>query len=104
MTDLIERADQLEHKLGVTFGALYAYGDGKWIHVNGELQPLRGDRLPDDLEILISFFDANGRMLGSIEHYVDPDGTIGFEPFAEMENLDEDQEKVTRIRVLAKRT
>jgi hypothetical protein len=102
MTALIERLPETETKVGVSVGALYAYGNGSFIVVNGEMKASAGTALPDDLRVLVSFFDAGGRMLDSTEHWVEEDG-VELEPFSLTVNLDDDAGKVVRIRVMPRR-
>src|SRR5581483_11408658 len=103
MTELIERVPEQEARAGIVLEALYAYRDSGWVHVNGEAKARMGTRLPEAFEITINFFDAAGRMLGSIIHYGDGESGMAFEPFSVLEDLDEDAVNVKRIRVFPKR-
>lgn len=103
MTGLIERLPELEAKLGVTVDALYAYSDGKYIHINGELKAAPGRTFPEGLKLAASFFDASGRMLETAEHWVDDEYATDLEPFSLLANLDDDEDKVVRIRILVRR-
>jgi transposase-like protein len=46
---------------------------------------------------------AGGRLLGTMEHFVDADKLFGFDSFPLLENLEDDQPQVTRILVFARK-
>jgi hypothetical protein len=101
MTSFIDRLPIVEERLGISLAGLYAYGDGKYIHVNGEIRS--ADTLDDDLLVVANLYDAGGRMLGVIEHDVAADNFMGFDSFSMLQSLDEDQPHVTRILLFVKK-
>jgi hypothetical protein len=101
MTSFIERLPIIEQRFDVTLTSLYAYGDGQYIHVNGELRSER--TLHADLEVVANLYDAGGRMLGEMKHIVSAEDFMGFDSFSMLEDLDEDQPHVTRILVFVKK-
>ena len=101
MTSFIERLPIVEQRFGVSLAGLYAYGDGEYIYVNGELRSER--TLDADLEVVANLYDAGGRMLGAMEHIVSVFNFIGFDSFSMLQDLDEDQPHVTRILLFVKK-
>jgi hypothetical protein len=102
LSRMIQRRQETEDRLGVRIEALYAYRDGTWIHVNGEIHALGSGFIEKSLNIVINLYDAAGRLLGSMSEYVDNDDFDGFDSFSSLANLDNDHEAVTRILVYAK--
>jgi len=101
MTPFIERLPIVEQRFGISLAGLYAYGDGEYIHVNGEIRSAA--TLDADLEVVANLYDAGGRMLGEMKHIVSADDFMGFDSFSMLENLDEDQPHVTRILLFVKK-
>ena len=78
-TSLIERLADAEQRLGVSFNALYAYTEGKWAHLNGEIDLRRATG--NDLRIVANFYDSLGRMIETVEHYIEAGDGETFEAF-----------------------
>jgi hypothetical protein len=95
MTSFIERLSIVEQRFGISLAGLYAYGDGQYIYINGELRSER--TLDADLEVVANLYDAGGRMLGDMKHIVSAEEFFGFDSFSMLQDLDEDQPHVTRI-------
>ncbi len=84
VSHLIERLEAFEDRLGVRLEGLYAAQNTEYGHlkVNGELHPREGNELDDDIEIVLTVYDAAGRVVGVTTEYVDSDRFFGFEAFS----------------------
>jgi hypothetical protein len=103
VSNLIERLEAFEDHLNVSLKGLYAAQDTEYgdLEVNGELHPREGTKLNDDLKVVVTLHDSDGRVLGMTDEYIDSDNFFGFEAFSasftEVGDL-----SVARIRVYPK--
>ncbi len=87
ITDLVQRLDAFEERLGVRIVALSAfevkdeYSDDADITVRGELHAVSGTNLANDLQLQISVYDAAGRVIQTDIDYIDSDSFFGFHTF-----------------------
>lgn len=102
MTDLIERLEVFEDRVGVNLEGLYAGLDEdiEWIDLNGEVHPREGTELNGDIELVATVYDSSGRVVTTSSQHFDSDSFFGFEVFSlalEVKGL-----KPARIRVYPK--
>lgn len=87
ITDLVQRLDAFEERLGVRIEALSAFVDTEeyegevCVDVRGELHAISGTTLQDDLELAVSVYDAGGRVVQTSTDYVEQDSFFGFHTF-----------------------
>ena len=86
VSHLIERLEAFEDRLGVSLEGLYASIDGRhgYVTVNGELHPREGTQLNHDIEVVVSLYDSDGRVLGVQTESIRADSFFGFEAFSRM--------------------
>ena len=87
ITDLVQRLDAFEERLGVRIEAMSAFlgevdDDGEVeVSVRGELHAVSGTKLQDNLELALSVYDADGRVVQTTSDYVYEESFFGFETF-----------------------
>ena len=107
ITNLVERLEAFEDRLGVRIEALsadfnYDADDGEaTLTVRGELHPQSGTELQQDVELVVAAYDSSSRIVGTESHYFEMAGFFGLEvfeivTFVHVKNL-------SRIRVYPKR-
>jgi hypothetical protein len=86
VTELVERLDVFEDRVGVSFEALFCTiddepdSDGEYkIELHGELHNSAGTTLDDDIEIVLSAYDTAGRVLATTTEYLTAESFFGFE-------------------------
>lgn len=82
VSNLIERVEPFEERLGVRLEGLFARNRGKYVEVNGELYSRGGDELDQDIEIVVTVYDASGRVIAVDDYSYFADEFFGFEPFS----------------------
>ncbi len=84
ISHLVERLEAFEDRLGVSLEGLYAAQDTEYgyLNVNGELHPREGTELDDDLDIVVTLYDASGRVIGVATEWIDSERFFGFEAFS----------------------
>ncbi len=84
VTHLVERLEAFEDRLGVGLEGLYAAQDVEYgyLKVNGELHPREGTELDEDLDIVVTLYDAGGRVIGVATEWIDSENFFGFEAFS----------------------
>lgn len=86
VTDLIERLEAFEDRLGVSLEGLFAKMSDRYdmtrIHVNGELHLREGTELKQLLEVVATVYDSSGRVLDVNEAILHPNSFYGFEAFS----------------------
>ncbi len=87
VTDLIERLEAFEDRLGVSLEGLFAKlsdrGYGRiYIKVNGELHLREGAELKQHLRVVATIHDLSGRVLDVADTILDHDSFYGFEAFS----------------------
>lgn len=105
ITDLIERLEAFEDRLGVSLEGLFAKTsdrgyDRTHIHVNGELHLREGAELKENLEVVAIAYDSSGRVLDVEDIGFWADSFFGFEAFSLFMDVDDTQ--LTKIRVYPK--
>ena len=88
ITDLIERLEAFEDRLGVNLEGLFAeVSEDGYVHVNGELHLRDGTELNQDLEIVATIYDSSGRVLNVADTGFYTDSFFGFEAFSLFMNI-----------------
>lgn len=88
ITDLIERMEPFEQRLGVTIQGLYASlsdpdSDGDYtVGINGELHTTNGLELDESLQLVAAVYDSQGRVIHTDESYFSSDSFHMFETFS----------------------
>ncbi len=100
LTDLIERTEGMEERLGFTFKGLFAGLNNKGeLTVNGELHAIEG-REPDcSVMVVISLQDAPGRVIAVSREYVYIKDFYIFKTFSRNINLSEFSGLPAKIRI-----
>lgn len=85
-TKTIERVEAAEDRFGLTFSGLCAYAefdsDEVELHLNGEASPRTGSTLSESLDIVVAAYGADGRVLGSEEHYLNSETFFQLDTFS----------------------
>ncbi len=94
ISSLVEQLEAFEKKLKVRIEAVSAFeedeedeeeddeGDGESdITVRGELHPVNGTEISQDIAIRLSVYDAAGRLIETCEDFVDAESFFGFHTF-----------------------
>lgn len=84
VSHLIERLEAFEDRLGVSLEGLYASQNTRIgsVAVNGELHPLEGTELSEDVDIVVTLYDVAGRVIGTTSESVRSKNFFGFEAFS----------------------
>ena len=84
-TALIERMENLEERTGVLLQAIFAEcheNEGQIdVSVRGEAHTRMGDTLTQDVEIVASAYDAQGRLIATSSSWMSSDSFFGFDTF-----------------------
>ncbi len=108
VTHLVERLEAFEDRVGVSLEGLYAALDTEYggLEVNGELHLRNGTELNEDIQIVVTLYDAAGRVIDVTDKYIDSDRFFGFEAFSAYFNEPGDPEAgtppVAKIRIYPK--
>lgn len=99
ITNLIERLEAFEDRLGVTLEGLFASidEDTEWIDLNGEIHPREGTELSEDVELIATAYDSAGRVVETSSDYFDAESFFGFEVFSFTLRVDGIQPAKVRI-------
>jgi len=104
VTDLIERLEAFEERLGVSLEGLFAgiLQRREYIRVNGELHPREGTELKQNTEVVATVYDQSGRVLAVQSERFSTDSFFGFEAFSLFIHMDVGSNRPARIRVYPK--
>lgn len=98
LTDLIERVEAFEERLGVRLEGLFAKADEYEIRVNGEVHARNGNKLSKDITIVVTAHDTAGRVIGVQGRSVFADDFFGFEAFTRsLEHVEDIQPAKIRV-------
>jgi hypothetical protein len=101
VTDLIERLEAFEDRLGVNLEGLFAeVSQDGYANVNGELHLREGTELERDIEVVATIYDSSGRVLAVDDARFDSDSFFGFEAFSLF--MEVGNKKPAKIRVYPK--
>lgn len=89
ITELLERLEAFEDRIGVRLDALYAYYEDHWdeqqgkieVHVLGEIHVCGGTQLEKSVDVDLAIYDAAGRLVATTGQSIDEDTFFGFETF-----------------------
>jgi hypothetical protein len=81
VTHILERIEQFEARLEVSIGALFAAWSGSNMQVNGEVRPVRGMTLEQNIRISCVAYDESSRVIESKDHYCLRETFFGFDTF-----------------------
>jgi hypothetical protein len=100
ITQLIERLELFEERLGIRLEGLYAEisDDCQWVTVNGEVHALEGMKLKQDIRIVGAVYDNSGHVLSTNDHGVLAAEFYGFKVFALPIELPP-RANITKIRI-----
>ncbi len=103
VSHLIERLEAFEDRVGVSLEGLYASLDTEddWLTVNGEIHPRGGTELDSDIDMIVTLYDAAGRVLRTENRHVYSNEFFGFEAFSQLFHEASDP-PVAKIRVYPK--
>jgi hypothetical protein len=86
LTHLIERLEVFEERLSIRLNALYAFRDPHFgianVTVNGELHPLDGDQLKEDVDLVFDVYGRSGLLISSRSRHFRRAQFFGFETFS----------------------
>jgi hypothetical protein len=106
ITNLIERIEPMEDRLSLTLEGLYAdyqeFGDSSYINVNGELHSTNGLELEDDIFLVLTVYDSQGRVINTTDQYFSANSFHMFETFSA--TLDTKLIKPSKIRLHPKKS
>ncbi len=83
----LQRLDAFEQRLNVRFEALSAfetkqvYDEEHEVVVRGELHSTSGTKITGDIDIQLSIYDCEGRVIQTESEYVDSEKFFGFHTF-----------------------
>src|SRR5215210_9086947 len=85
VSNLIERVETFEDRLGVRLEGLFAKADDDGdIRVFGELHARNAAELDQDVEVVVTVYDSSGRVIGVDETNFYSDSFFGFEAFSSL--------------------
>jgi len=85
LTDLIERIDLFEERLGARLEGLYAeLDDDGYLTVNGELHAASGSTITKNIYVHMTVHDDRGRLLQTCYTIMLAEDFFAFEPFSQM--------------------
>ncbi|MCE7980376.1 MAG: hypothetical protein DYG89_04235 [Caldilinea sp. CFX5] len=83
ITNLIERLDTFEERMGVTLEGLFAIvEDNNFVKINGELHSCDGAEIEQNTQVVVSLHDAAGRVIGTSTTQFNAESFFGFETFS----------------------
>jgi hypothetical protein len=98
ITNVFERLEAFEDRLGVRLEGLYAKIDRSGnVWVQGELHLREGTELNQDVDLVATYYDPSGRVLDVQTRRFDSSAFFAFEPFKMVANINEDQSAKIRI-------
>lgn len=101
ITNLIERLEAFEDRLGVSLEGLFAVVDTSgYVRVNGELHLREGTELNQDIEVVATVYDSSGRVIAASDHTFREDSFFAFEVFTFF--MDVSGHPPTKVRVYPK--
>ncbi|MBU6401188.1 MAG: hypothetical protein KGS61_12795 [Verrucomicrobia bacterium] len=103
VTQLIERLEAFEERVGVRLEALYAHFDSDGylnLTVNGEVHPREGTTIKQDIVVHVGACDTSGRLVAKSETWLMADEFFGFATFQVEEHLP--IHELSKIRVCPK--
>jgi hypothetical protein len=101
VTNLVERLEAFEDRLGVSLEGLFAFLDENgYLTVNGEVHVREGTELDEDIEVVATVYDSSGRVLSTSEQVMYSGSFFAFEAFSFVKSLDE--HRPAKIRVYPK--
>ncbi len=102
----IERLEMMEEKFGVSLEGIYAEfetvdDDSHYVNVRGEIQAVNGTKLEESLDIIITAYNAEGKVIATSNAYFDEDDFFGLSPFDICVDI---IEKPVKIRIYPKKS
>lgn len=102
VTQLVERLEAFEDRLGVQLESLSAQLDvindeSVYLWVRGELHPTSGTELGQSVELVVAAYDSASRVVGTSTRYFDASSFFGFEIFEIVVQIN--VKNLTRIRI-----
>jgi len=84
LTHLIERLEVFEERWSIRLNALYAFraSSAGWVTVNGELHPVDGDSLKEDIHLMLDVYGPSGLLVESNRRPFRRAHFFGFETFS----------------------
>lgn len=86
VTQLIERLEAFEDRMGVRLEALFAHVHIEYdglpvLTVNGEVHPREGATIKESMGVQMDAHDSSGQIAATAEHFLNADKFFGFEVF-----------------------
>lgn len=101
ITNLIERLEAFEERLGVTLEGLFAsVSDFGSVTVNGEIHSCNGAEIEQNTQVVVSVHDAAGRVLATNTQYFFAESFFAFETFSML--LPPAAAPISKIRIYPK--
>ena len=82
VTHLIERLEAFEDRMAVRLDALFAKQEAGDLTVNFELHSRDGSRLKEDTKMVVTVYDAAGRLLAQLSNQSYVEAFFGFETYS----------------------
>jgi hypothetical protein len=84
--DNVERLEMMEEKCGVTLDGVYAEyevlgDDSNYVNVRGEIQATNGTTIDESIDIIITAYNSDGKVIATGNAYFDADDFFGISPF-----------------------
>jgi hypothetical protein len=100
----VERLEMMEDKCGVTLDGIYAEyesidTDSNYVNVRGEIQAKSGTKIDESLDIIITAYNSDGKVIATSSQEFDADNFFGISPFDICTGI---IEKPVKIRVYPK--
>lgn len=97
----VERLEMMEEKIGVNFTGVYAEyerfdQEGQYITVRGEVVAINATTIEDDIRIVMTAYNNDGKVICSGEVWILAENFFGISPFCFSESV---IEKPVKIRV-----
>lgn len=87
-TEVIERVEAFEQRLELRLSALFADWDDhgyvfpySYLKITGELQPIEGTALREDIKLIADVYDTSDRLVGHTEHHLYAERFFALETF-----------------------
>lgn len=82
ITNIVERFEAFEERLGITLEGVFAkINDDGELTVCGEVYAVDGTKINEDIDLIVSLHDASGRVIYRDHHYILASKFYGFESF-----------------------
>lgn len=109
VTNLIERLEAFEERMGVRLEALFADWDNNgfkppstFLKLNGELHTREGNKIQQNISLVVDIYDGAGRLVGRNDQSFYAENFFGFETFQIEQLLEVPKLTISKIRLYPK--